>query len=160
MGFNRDIQLVRDDRSPIPLRADPDALNREVMISLARAAIVSRDPARAPKFWVTDQAVKLFTRGAVSPASTANTGGVFTQFALRIVASLVPISGAAALIARSLQLQWGGRLEIRVPALTLALAGFVGEAQAINVVNGQVTIPAKLTPVQFEKHHGVNERNG
>jgi hypothetical protein len=63
--------------------------------------------------------------------------------------ALVPVSASAALIARSLQLEFDHNAEIRVPGLTLPHAAFIGEGAAIPVVQGTSAIDAVLDPYKL-----------
>src|SRR5262249_36012846 len=66
------------------------------------------------------------------------------------VEALVPVSASAALIARSLQLNFdNGVAEVHVPGLSLPNAAFVGEAAAIPVQSGTLLADAVLAPYKL-----------
>jgi hypothetical protein len=65
---------------------------------------------------------------------------------LAFVASLVPVSAAAAVIARSLRLAFDGAAQIGVPALTLPAAQWIGEGHPIPVSQGTTSPGAVIVP--------------
>ena len=74
-------------------------------------------------------------RSAVAPTSRADAAAL-ALVAVKFVASLTPVSAAAAVISRSLQLSFDGAAQITVPALSLPNAAFISEGAAIPVVMG------------------------
>src|SRR5579871_5029654 len=92
----------------IPLRPDPNALHEAAMISVARACLMT---ARAvndrvvKNVWDDRTAELLVARAGVSPTTLAGSAAL-AQLTLHFIASLVPVSAAAAVIARSLQLSF------------------------------------------------------
>jgi hypothetical protein len=137
--------------SPIPLRPDRNALREAAMTSLARAAI---DTARsvhdrfAKSAWPDDQVAKLITRSAVTQTTLAN-AQVLQQVGLAFVASLTPVSAAAQIIARSLQLTFEGNARISVPSLTLPHAAWLGEGAPIPVVEGTSSPGTMVDPYKL-----------
>jgi hypothetical protein len=148
--------------SPIPLRPDPAAFGRAASASFIRACagamVAATDPACRPAAFVTaawpdDRDAQLMLKAAVSPATTANTAtlvavSIFAGF----IASLGPVSAAAALMSRALGFEFGqGRGAILVPGVTVPSAGFVGEAAPIPVTNaavgGPILRPSKLATI-------------
>jgi hypothetical protein len=132
----------------ISLRPDPGAVRTAAVASVARAALnVARNVrGRSVKpGWPNDDDAQLLTRAASTPASLANTTAL-QQVTLHFVESLVPVSAAAAVIARSLQLSFNGAAQIGVPALTLPSAAFVGDGAPIPVAQGTSAPGAVITP--------------
>jgi Phage capsid family len=128
-------------QSPIPLRPDSQALNRAAVTSLSRACIATgmrtldRNYGGHEKTWPHDRDVELVLRAPMSPTSTTNAAAL-AQIAYAFVAALVPVSAAAALVARSLQLSFDGAASISIPSLTLPQADFVGQGKPIPVAQG------------------------
>jgi hypothetical protein len=85
---------------------------------------------------------------ASTPATLAGTQAL-AQIAWQFVASLVPVSAAAAVLARSLQLAFDGAAQLNVPGLTLPYAAWVPEASAIPVDQGTSTPGATVTPAKL-----------
>jgi hypothetical protein len=141
-----------DDRRPIiPLRPAPDALRDAAMRSVARAAIHAcknagkTTPDRNP--WRDDPAVELLTRSPVSPTSTAATA--LTQIRVHFLPSLIPTSAAAAVLDQSFQFSFDGAAQISAPSVSLPTAGWIGEGQAIPVIQGTSTANTPLTPFKL-----------
>jgi hypothetical protein len=135
----------------IPLRPDPVALREAVMVSLSRACLnVARgDRDRLTKNdWPNDHTAELLTRAASAPTTLANTAAL-QSVAMHFVASLVPVSAAAAVIARSLQLSFDHAAQISVPALTLPNAAWLGETSPIPVTQGTSSPGAVLVPYKL-----------
>ena len=138
-------------RTPIPLRPDRDALREAALTSLVRACVNVARKVRdrfAKSAWPDDRHADLIIRAASTPATLADTAAL-QQVALYFVASLVPVSAAAAVIARSLQLSFDRAAQISVPALTLPNAAWLGEGQAIPVVEGTSTRGALIDPYKL-----------
>jgi hypothetical protein len=121
------------------------------MTSLVRAAI---NTARSTgdhlitNSWPNDRTAELLTRSATAPTTLANTAAL-QSVAMHFVASLVPVSAAAAVISRSLQLTFDHVARISVPALTLPDAAWLGESTAIPVVAGTTSPGALLDPYKL-----------
>jgi hypothetical protein len=126
-------------RQPIPLRPDPAAIAETAISSLIRAVIdkslrtLDRNITRTE--FEDDRVVGLITRGPTAPTTIADAAALATV-AVSFVSSLVGVSAAAALIARSLKLTFDGAASIGIPSLTLPHAAFVSEGQPIAVVQG------------------------
>ena len=137
------------------------------LLSVTRAAltIARNSRGRAVRSaWPEDRGAELLLRAASSPASTA-TATALTQIAWQFVASLVPISAAAAVLARSLRLSFDGAAEIRVPGLALPSAQWTGEGGSIAVAQGlsapgAVVTPSKLASLIALTHEMINHSNG
>jgi len=83
---------------------------------------------------VLDRAViEWLTRSQVSPTSVAATGAL-TQVQLNFLPSLVPVSAAAAVLSRTIELSLVGVSSASCPAVSLPTAGWVGEGSAIPVL--------------------------
>jgi hypothetical protein len=135
-------------RHGIPLRPDPGALRDAAMLSVTRACLGLARTARARgtrNEWPEDRNAELLTRAASSPTTLAGTQAL-AQFSWQFVESLVPVSAAAAVLARSLRLSFDGAAQINVPALTLPYAGWVGEGAPIAVDQGTSSPGAVVTP--------------
>ncbi len=122
---------------PIPFRPDTGALREAAMTSLARACldVARRAHDRFAKSEWDDPVAGLITRAAQAPTSLANAQAL-RHVAVQFLASLTPISAAAAVIARSLQLAFDHAVQLSIPALTLPHAAWVGEGAPIPVVQG------------------------
>jgi hypothetical protein len=140
-------QAVYD--SPIPMRADPGALARSALRSVARAALHAAKSAgkasaeRNP--WPDDRAVDWLIRSPVSPTKIGDAQSL-NQVRLHFLPSLVPVSAAAAVLGESMQFSFDGASSISVPSVSLPTAGFVGEGAAIPVIQGTSTANVSLTP--------------
>jgi hypothetical protein len=127
--------------NPIPLRPDRDAMRAAAVASLVRAAIVTgmraldRNYSGPEKAWPGDRDVELVLRAPMTPTSTTNAPAL-ARVAYAFVDALVPVSAAAALVARSLQLTFDGAASISVPSLALPLADFIGQDKPIPAVDG------------------------
>jgi hypothetical protein len=142
---------------PIPLRLDPDRLQRDAVVSLSRAALAHArhafDPKSTPleiakRSFGDDRAVELIVRAATGPAMTsvASWAGVFATIENVFLASLAGPSAAAALLARGLQIRFDGYVAVSLPTISAGQAGFVGENQAIPVVQFQTASGVSLSP--------------
>lgn len=137
--------------SPIPLRPDRDAVREAAMTSLARAAINAARSVHdrfAKSAWPDDLTAKLITRGAVTQMTIADSQA-FQTVAVAFIASLTPVSAAAQVIARSLQLNFDNAVQINVPSLTLPRAEWVGEGGAIPVVEGTASLSTPISPAKL-----------
>src|SRR6478736_1559859 len=136
-------------QSGIPLRPDPGALTRNALRSVARAALHAAR--NAGKFslekhpWRDDRAIEgLLTRSPVAPTRTSDVAALM-QVKLHFIASLVPASAAAAVLNETVQASFDGAYSISIPGVSLPTAGWIGEAQAIPVLQG-TTSSATLSP--------------
>jgi hypothetical protein len=127
---------------------EPPSRGERALTTLARAALLTARRVRerhATNNWPDDRDIDLLLRAPTTPASTTDAGALM-QIALHFVASLVPVSAAAAVIARSLQLSFDSAGQISVPNLTLPNAAWVGEGQAIPVVEGTSSAGSLIVP--------------
>ena len=129
---------MRTDR-PIPLKLDPDRLERDAVASLTRAVICAGRAALDRNVKASDVArqwddrnIELVLRAAVSPTSTSNSPAM-TQVGAAFLGALVPASAAADLLARGVQLNFAGAATISVPNIAVPNADFVGEGMAFPV---------------------------
>lgn len=135
----------------VPEDLSPSHQRNAAVASVARACLnVARNVRgrSAEPGWLNDEDAQLLTRAASTPPSLANTTAL-QQVTLNFVASLVPVSAAAAIIAKSLQLSFAGVAQIGVPALTLPSAIFVGDGQPIPVAQGTSSPGAVITPAKL-----------
>jgi hypothetical protein len=142
-----------DYQRGISLRPDPDALARNVLRSLARAAIhVGRNAGKRTiekHPWPEDRAaIDWLTRAPVSPASMAGSTAL-THVQLNFLPSLIPVSAAAAVLVRTVQLSLDGVASVSCPAVSLPTAGWIGEGQAIPVLQGTASAAATLSPYKI-----------
>jgi Phage capsid family len=131
-------------RQPVPLRPDPSAIYDDGMRSLSRAAIASARAALSGNqatpgqilrtTWGDDRVAALVLRSPTTPTGTDSVA--LQSVAVALLANLVPLSAAADLIARGLQLAFGNAGLINVPALALLTADFVGERKPYPVAQG------------------------
>jgi hypothetical protein len=124
---------------PIPLRPDINASRAAAVMSLSRAAISTGLRALDRNFagpaWPHDRDVELVLRAPTTPTSTVNAAAL-ARVAYSFLAALVPVSAAAALISRSLQLSFDGAASIAMPSLSLPLANFVAQGAPIPATQG------------------------
>jgi hypothetical protein len=153
--------ITRVQPTPIPLRPDPTALQRDALSSLVRAAIATglskldttvRPTEYARKTW-DDRRVELILRAAVSPASLSNTPSL-AQVSVAFLESLLPVSAGADLLARGIGLNFSGAAQISVPALSPPSPGadFLAEGAPIPVAvatssAGPTLLPHKLAVI-------------
>lgn len=138
-------------RTPIPLRPNRDALREAALTSLVRACVNAARKVHdrfAKSAWPDDRHADLIIRAATTPATLADTTALH-QIALYFVASLIPVSAAAAVIARSLQLSFDRAAQISVPALTLPHAAWLGEGAPLPVVQGTSSPGALIGPCKL-----------
>ena len=85
------------------------------------------------RMFPNDSDLALLTRGAVGPISTANASALLRQLTEYFISALSGVSAGAALLTKTLQLQFGGNAVISVPSFTADASGasFVGEGQPI-----------------------------
>ena len=139
------------NRVPIPLRPDINALREAALTSLVRACVNAARKVHdrfAKSAWPDDRHADLIIRAATTPATLADTTALH-QIALYFVASLIPVSAAAAVIARSLQLSFDRAAQISVPALTLPHAAWLGEGAPLPVVQGTSSPGALINPFKL-----------
>jgi Phage capsid family len=126
-------------RTPIPLRADLTRAADNAMLGLARAVVMSVRQLRDRSVknpWTDDVEMAVIQRAAVTVATTGNSAAV-TQVAIKILAALLPVSAAAYVLSRALQIVFGHAIQVKIPTLTIPNASWVGESHAIPVVQGQ-----------------------
>ncbi len=149
-------------------RPDPLGLRAAALTSVTRACLtVARNAHGRPtkSAWPDDRnAEMLLTRAAASPASLANAPAL-AHMAWQFVASLIPVSAAAAVIGQSLKLEFDGSAQINVPGLTLPSASWVGEGGSIPVLQGTsspggVVLPSKLASIIPLTNEMINHSNG
>jgi hypothetical protein len=134
------------------LRPDPSALARSALRSVARRALLAAKsaskghPEKNP--WPDDRAVDWLHRSPVAPTKIADIQSI-AQVRVHFLPSLVPQSAAAAILSQSVQFSFDGVASISVPSMTLPFAGFVGEAQAIPVLQGTTSANVPMTPSKF-----------
>jgi hypothetical protein len=141
----------------------PEELHRGgslALRSLARACLVAADrtvnqqlsvtDAMRRRGWSDDRVAPLLTRAASSPTSTTSAAAL-GQVGMSLVSSLIPVSAAAGLIDRALQVSLDGEGSVSVPSLSLPTADFVGQGAPIPVAQGtsaSVTVsPHKLSVI-------------
>jgi len=141
---------------PIPFRMDRDALHRGNMRSLSRAALAiglrglsrTQHGNTIDALLSEDRNADLLVKASTSPTTLANTPAL-QGIALALVDALIPVSASAALIARSLRLQWDNNAQVKVPNLTVPPAAWLGEGTMIPVLQGTSTTSATLTPFKL-----------
>ncbi|UVO30167.1 phage major capsid protein [Bradyrhizobium arachidis] len=109
--------------------------------SLARACLDVCRKVREPlakASWQDDRNVPLLIRAAQQPTSTTDAAALMAVI-MHLVESLVPISAAAQVIARSLGLAFDHATQLSIPAVSLPAAGWVGEGRPIPVQQGATT---------------------
>jgi len=128
-------------RQGIPLRPDYGAVRRAAVTSFSRACIArartlgdSGIDARdyITKTWGGDRIAHLILRSPSTPTSIADAAALVTV-SLALLELLTPMSGAADLFSRALQLRFDRSAQISVPTVALPSAVFVGETQAIPI---------------------------
>jgi hypothetical protein len=88
----------------------------------------------------------LLIRSPVAPTRTTDaTATALTQVKVYFIGSLVPRSAAAAVLDLAIQASFANAASISIPGITLPTAGWIGEGQAIPVLQGTVS-NATLTP--------------
>ena len=98
--------------------------------------------------WPGDHVVELLTRAPSSPTTIADAQALAVT-TVYFVASLLPVSAAAAVIAKSLQLSFDNAAHLTIPSLTLPKASFVGEGAAIPVVQGASSPGVTVEPYKL-----------
>jgi len=143
-------------RQPVPLRPDVNALGDRARRSLSRALLASaracfetdRNHHRvAEKTWPADDgALAILNKGAVAPASTANTGALLQTIVEAAV--LGAVGAGAQLLRRALTLNFGRAATISLPTLIADAShgAFVGEGMPVPAYGGNTATPVTLTP--------------
>jgi hypothetical protein len=135
----------------IPLRPDFNAQRESSMASIARAILVSARSCTdrsAHQAIRGDRQAQLMLRSAVLPTTTADAVAL-QQIVVHFVASLTPVSAAAAVLARSLQLSFDGASQIRIPSLVLPNAAWLAEGGPIPISQGVSTPGAAIEPYKL-----------
>jgi hypothetical protein len=144
-------------RTPIPLRPDRELFDQRAVTSIVRAAIATAVTQRGAAHgyirgnWADDtDALHLVERAATTPASLTNTTAL-AQVAASFLAVLAPVSAAASLLQRGVQLSFDGAAQIRLPTVAPGIATFVQEGKAIPVRSfvsaGNTIEPRKLATI-------------
>jgi hypothetical protein len=135
----------------IPLRPDFAAARERGMDSIARAALAAgravADPS-AHRALASDRQAQLVLRSPTTPLTTTDAAAL-QAVKLAFLASLVPISAGAAVLAKSIGLSFDGAGSIGIPALTLPSAGWLGESHSVAVVAGTTSRAATLWPYKI-----------
>jgi hypothetical protein len=137
------------ERTPIPLRPDAGALARNALTSVARAALWSaktwgKTVAKGHP-WPDDKAVDWLVRSPVAPTRIQDAQAL-AQVRVHFLPSLVPASAAAAILSAAIGFSFDGVAQISVPSMSIPTAGFIGEGQAIPVLDGTTSANVPLTP--------------
>ena len=112
--------------------------------SIVRACL---EVARGVSDYPEDRLANLIIhRSAMTPTSRADAAAL-ALVAVKFVASLTPVTAAAAVIARSLQLSFDGAAQITVPSLSLP--NVISESAAIPVVMGTTSPGAAISPAKL-----------
>jgi hypothetical protein len=90
--------------------------------------------------WGADRVADFVSRGAVSPMDTV-TGSLFARAAYEFLDALTPMSAAAALMGKGIELDIGSALSIIMPGVSIPSARFVAEGMAFPVVQEMSTAP-------------------
>jgi hypothetical protein len=133
-------------RQGIPFRPDPDAHRARTMASITRACLglarqQGNPDSRPPKL---DEVGELVTRAPSSPTRISDAPAL-AQLRVAFLPSLIPVSAAAAVLGETVQFSFDNVASIVAPSMTLPTAGWVGEMQAIPVLQG-TTASVTLTP--------------
>src|SRR5262249_36760781 len=91
-------------------------------------------------------------RAASAPAATTQTGWAaeLAHVTLEFLASLIPISAAANVLSRGLQLRFDGNNAITLPTINQIPASFTGQGKAIQVKQFQTAAGTTLLPHAFK----------
>jgi hypothetical protein len=127
------------DGAPAPRSAPRNALDKNT------SAVE-----HARRMWGDDggRGAMAILKSASSPAltSTPSWAGLYAHVVPMFLASLVPQSAGADLLARGLQLSFDGAGAIQLPLIGRVPAGFVGESKPIPVVQYNISAGVKLEP--------------
>jgi hypothetical protein len=139
----------------IPLRPDYAAAQRAAADLITRAVIAAGiakfdgkitpiDFAR--KKWGDSRTVQYIERAASGPAMTTTTGWAaeLSHVAQMFIGLLVPVSAAAAVLNRGLQINFNGLSSISFPSISQSAATFTGQAKPIPVAQFVTGAGAKL----------------
>jgi Phage capsid family len=133
-------------RTPIPLRPDLTRAADNAILGLARAVVMSVRQLRDRSVknpWTDDPEMAVIERAAVTVATTGNSAAV-TQVAVKILAALRPVSAAATVLLRAVQISFDHAVQVKIPTLTIPNASWVGESHAVPVEQGQTGSGALL----------------
>ena len=146
---------------PIPLRLDPDRLERDALRSLSRAAIAvgsrvfddnlpTADLLKR-RSWGEDRTANLLTRSSVTPAMTSQAGWAaeLAHVSQAFLRTLTPMSAAAQLLEACLTLRFDGADKISLPNIALGSATWVAEGAPIRVLTVPSVVGQSLTPSKF-----------
>jgi hypothetical protein len=97
--------------------------------------------------WHDDKVIDYLIRAPVAPLKISD-AAMLAQLRISFLASLVPLSAAAAVLAESVQFSFDHAASISVPSVSLPTAGWVGENLAIPVLQG-ATSAVTLTPAKL-----------
>jgi hypothetical protein len=137
-------------RQGLSFRPDIGALHRNNITTLNRAvasaalsAITHEGPERiAARVWPDDVALVPLLKGSTAITTTASAAALVQQIIPSFIASLTPVSAAAALLDKSLALRFGPEAGlIHVPRISPPAATFVGEGKPIPLAAGLITGP-------------------
>jgi hypothetical protein len=147
---------------PIPLRADPGALDDHAMAVLARACIAAAagklNPAEisaklVTRRWGSEAAreVELLARAASAPATMTTPGWAqeLAHVTATFLRNLQPFSAGADLLTRCLGLSFDRAGVINLPKVTTPMADFVAEQAPIPVADGAASNQASVAPFKF-----------
>jgi hypothetical protein len=149
---------------PIPLRPDPEALQRRAMDSLIRSCIVAGasrldqsvpSEVYAARRWGDDAArdIAQFARAASAPAMTSVPGWAAeaTRTTAVFLRNLVGYSAGAQILAAALGLTFDGYRQINLPSVATdaALPDFVGEGAPAPTIQGLSGAGPSLLPFKF-----------
>ena len=121
------------------------------MSSIVRACITKARGAHdryVQSEWPDDRVAELLIRSAQTPTSIASSAALATT-TVYFISSLVPVSAAAAVISRSLQLSFDGAAVLTIPSLTLPQASWVTEGGAIPVIQGLAAAGVSIEPYKL-----------
>jgi hypothetical protein len=143
--------MAQEKLTPVPIRADRDAVRHVAMRSLARAAVsvaqreLDRNSVRS---YPNDRDVALILRAPTPPMSIAD-AVAYQTIAQAFLANLVPISASAALLARAINLTFDGAAAISFPGIVPPVAGFIAEGQPFPVAQGTTYAGVRLDPAKI-----------
>jgi hypothetical protein len=142
---------------PVPLRPDRDAIHASAMRSLSRAALaiamghlergVSVDRI-AKNSWPNDREVPLLLKAA-SPPLTLSDALTYNVIAKAFLTNLVPVSAAAAVLARGIQVSLAGVPAVSFPGMTFPAIGWIGEGAPFPVLQGTSAAGVQLAPAKI-----------
>jgi hypothetical protein len=162
--------------TPLPLRADPAALDRWAVNTFVRSCIVlasaKLDAGIKPAEYTSrrwgDEArsVDWLTRAASNPAMTTTPGWAqeLAQVSRTFISSLVAVSAGADLLQHGLQLSFDGAASINLPIIQPGTASFIREGAAIPVRQfmtqaGAALVPCKLATITTLTRERIESSN-